>query len=387
MKKLFIIVLAVALFMVSCTATNNKPIVTPVESTPVESDTDNVETDVAPVDNQDWKSALDAEPFDYTGKDLSSYINCGQYTGLTVNRADDSLTDEELADQLTSMLNSYSEYKHITEGIVYEGNTAYIDYAGYLENGEALEFGSAENAEVIAADGNGYIDGFGSSLIGQTIGEEYSFNVVFPEDYQKEALRGVPVTFVCTVNYVLGNELISPELTDEFVSEKFGIDTVEEFRKEFKESIQSSKTYQVDQEMCSNLWQTIVDNAEVLKYPEGEVERVYAMNRQYYEDTASSYQIDYETFLSNYARITDEDMWESSRDYVKDDLVLYALLNEMNISITDEEYNQEIEKIAYQYGATADQLIEYYGEESLRTTVSWQKLMDTILNQTNVVYA
>ncbi len=397
MKKLLIFTLLAALLLTSC-ATGTKPIVTPADNTETgvnaenetNADTEtNTESETTPAivtTDDSWRDAMNAEPFDYVANDLTPYVKLGQYKGLTVPRESDVITEEEYAQELDNLLNQYADCNHITDRAVEVGDTTSTNYMGFL-NGEQMEGGTAENAEVVAADGTGYIDGFGTALVGHMPGEEFSFDVTFPEDYGNESLQGANVTFVCTVNYIYGGEVIVPELTEEFVTENFDFSSVAEFETTFRDYIQKEKSYNVEQSMYAALWQMILDNAEVIEYPGVEVNRVYALNRDYYEKTAESYQLDYETFLTNYARTTEEEMIEASKVYVKEDLVMNALLKELNISYTEEEYQQEVEKIAESLGTTADMLKQYYGDESLDATVKWQKVVESILLESNIVPA
>ena len=169
-----------------------------------------------------------------------------------------------------------------------------------------------------------------------------------------------------------------PELTDEFVKENFGYNNVEEFRILFRDTVEAQKAYYVESNMYSELWLTVVGNAEVIAYPGQEVERVYGERRAMYEEYAGYYGVDYETFLSNYAGLTDEELYAESQNYVKEDLVMYQLIKELNLNLTEEDYAEGMAFFADYYGATEEELAAYYGEETMRTTILWQALMEKI---------
>lgn len=318
-----------------------------------------------------------AEPFDYMTNDLSGYIKIGEYKGLPVTKESDVLTDEEFENEIAVLLDNYSYYEEYTDRAVEEGDTVRADYAGYRD-GVAFEGGTATDQSITAASNTGYIEGFAEAFIGQMPGQEFSFNVTFPEDYGSAELAGAEVTFTCTVHAILGDELIVPELTDEFVQENFGFGTVEEFRISYRSTVEEQKAYYVESSMYSDLWLQVVNNAEVLAYPEAEVNRIYNEQRSMYEQYAASFGVDYDTFLASYLNITDEELLEDSRAYVKEDLVMYQLIKDLSIEMTDEEYNESLAFFAESYGMTVDDLISYYGEDTIRATVIWQKLMDTV---------
>lgn len=316
-------------------------------------------------------------PFDYMANDLSSNIKLGEYKGLSVVKESDVLTDEEFENEISVLLDNYSYYEEYTDRAVEEGDTVLCDYAGYRD-GTAFEGGTAEGVNLTAAPNTGYIEGFCEAFVGQMPGQEFSFNVTFPEDYGNADLAGVEVTFVCTVHAILGDELIVPELTDEFVKENFGFNTAEEFRISYRKTVEDQKKHYVDSAMYSDLWLQVVDNAEVLAYPEEEVNRIYNEQRSMYEQYAVSFGVDYATFLSSYLGMTDEDLLDESRTYVKEDLVMYQLIKDLGVEITEETYNEGLAFFAESYGMTTDDLISYYGEDTIRSTILWQELMEVV---------
>lgn len=380
MKKRNIVLLtaAVLLAMTGCSENTN-------EISDVTNNNNNVEA--AESDNTDEtvdNSWLTAEPYDYMANDLSGFIKVGEYKGLTVTKESDILTDEEFENEIAALLDNYAYYEEYTDRVVEEGDTVLADYSGYRD-GVQFEGGTAENTTLTAAAGTGYIEGFAEAFIGKTPGEEFSFDVTFPESYDNADLAGVEVTFKCTVNAILGNELITPELTDEFVQENFGYSNTEEFRIAYRSAAEEQKKQTVENDMYTTLWLQVVDNSEVIAYPEEEVNRLYGQQCAMYEQYAAQFGTDYETFLKSYLNITDEDVIANSRSYVMEDLVMYQLVKDLGIELSDAEYTEGVEAIAASSGLTKDELISYYGEETLYSTVIWQKLMDVIAAEATIV--
>ena len=320
---------------------------------------------------------VDADPYDYMANDLTPFIKLGAYENIPVTKESAAVTDEEFENEIDYMLESYSYYETVTDRQVEEGETVLADYSGYLD-GVQFDGGTATDQTIVAASGTGYIEGFAEAFIGQMPGVEFDFDVTFPADYGNTDLAGKEVTFVCTVHSIQGSERIVPELTDEFVKENFGYNNVEEFHILFRDSVEAQKAYYVESNMYSNLWLTVVGNAEVIAYPGQEVDRVYGERRAMYEEYAGYYGVDYETFLSNYAGLTDEELYAESQNYVKEDLVMYQLIKDLNLNLTEDDYAEGMAFFADYYGATEEELAAYYGEETMRTTILWQALMEKI---------
>lgn len=325
----------------------------------------------------------DTEAFDYMNNDLSGMIKLGDYKGIDVTQESSVLTDEEFENEINVLLDNYSYYEEITDRPVEEGDTVLCDYSGY-KDGVQFTGGTAQNTELTASAGSGYIEGFAEAFIGQTPGVEFSFDITFPESYDNADLAGEEVTFVCTVHSIYGDEYITPELTDEFVQENLGFNNAEEFRISYRTTVAEQKEYYVLSNMYSDLWLKIVENAEVLAYPEDEVARIADQRRSVYEQYAAYYGTDYDTFLSSYMGMTDEDIVEASRDYVKEDLVMYQLIKDLGITLSDAEYAEGLVFFADYYGATEDELLEYYGEDTIYTTILWQKLLESVAPMNNI---
>jgi len=321
-----------------------------------------------------------SEPFDYLTSDLTPFIKVADYKGLAVTRESDNVTDEEFEDEIMYLLENYAYYNEYTDRDVEEGDTVRADYTGYRD-GTAFGGGTAVDAEIIASSDTGYIAGFAEAFIGQTPGEEFSFDVTFPENYHNKDLAGVEVTFVCTVHAILGDELIYPELTDEFVNEHFGYSNTEEFRIAYRATVKENKKNYVENNMYSDLWKQIVEASEVISYPESEVMRIYNEQRAMYAQYAASMGTDYETFIKSYIGVTDEGLIEECRTYVKEDLVIYQLVKDLGVEISEEEFTEGVTRFAESYGMTNAELISAYGESTIRTTLYWQKIMEIVASE------
>ncbi len=322
--------------------------------------------------------------FDYENSDLSGMVSLGAYKDIEITMESADLTDEEFDESIDELIDSYAYYEAITDRAVAEGDTIVCDYSGYLD-GVQFEGGTATDATITAIADSGYIDGFAEAFIGQTPGVEFSFNVTFPEDYGHEELNGKEVTFKATVKSING-DYVTPELTDEFVQNNFeGYSNVEEWKIAYRDTVEAQKEYYVMNQMYSDLWSKIIENSEITTYPEDEVTRIYNQKREQYESYAQYYGTDYETFLTSYVGMTDDDLMQESRDYVKEDLIMYALADELEITVSDEEYNEGLEYYAEYYGATADELESYYGKTTIYATVLWQKMMETVAPMNNII--
>ena len=338
---------------------------------------DGADIDLGSLTSAQIKAWAEAEPLDFASLDASGYVRLGQVEGLSVIKGSAVLTDEEFENELDALLENYAYDVEITDRAVAEGETVRADYAGY-KDGEAFGGGTAYNQQITAQGGTGYIEGFAEAFIGQMPGEEFSFNVTFPENYGVEELNGQEVTFVATVHAILTGEEIVPELDDEFVSSNFSYDSAAEFRDAYRITVEKRKAYYVQNAVYNDLWESVLNGAEILAWPDGEVKRIYAEHRQAYENYASYYQTDYETFMKSYMNQTDEELYDMARSYVKEDLVMYALADRLGVHPTADEKDAVVNELAEYNGVSKEEMLTYYGEDTIEKSVVWQLAMEAV---------
>ena len=92
------------------------------------------------------------------------------------------------------------------------GDYAIISFVG-TRDGVPFEGGSSERMPLILGEDR-LIPGFEENLVGQAKGEKREFDVVFPDDYQEESLRGQTAHFSVTIKDLRAKVL--PEANDEF---------------------------------------------------------------------------------------------------------------------------------------------------------------------------
>ncbi len=333
------------------------------------------------------KTDTAAEAYNYMGNDLSAFITVGNYKGLSVTTQSTELTEEEYRDELAAVMASYAYNEKITDRAVEEGDTVVTSYSGYMD-GVQFNGGTSEESEVTAADGTGYIDGFGPAFIGQMPGVEFSFQVTFPPVYGNLELAGKEVTFVCTISHIKGENIITPELTDEFTRENFGYETVADFEKMFREYLTLQKEYTVKNAMNEALWTQVMDASEVLGYPDGEIDRYIEIVKNDVEQTAAMYGVEYADFLANYLGMTEDQLNtvanEQAKKYVKENLIIYQIAKEQGVIISEERLNEEVNNAAEMNGVTADVILSYYGKDAIMLSLLQQEVFAAIADSANI---
>ena len=178
------------------------------------------------------------QPFIYTAEvAVRPEVTLGKYMGVTVTKIDTSVSDEEVDAELENQRNKNARTVTVTDRPVAEGDTAVIDFEGFVD-GVAFEGGKGEN-HPLEIGSHTFIDTFEDQLVGKNTGDEVEVNVTFPEKYQAADLAGKPATFKVKINEIKAKEL--PELDDEFAQDAAGVDTLAEYKEEIKKNLTEKK--------------------------------------------------------------------------------------------------------------------------------------------------
>lgn len=311
-------------------------------------------------------------------------LKISQYKGVEVDEVEkpEEITDEDVENAVTANLQANAEVKDVTDRPVQEGDTATIDFVGKMDG---VEFEGGSGTDYPLAIGSGqFIEGFEDSVIGHNIGDTYDWEGSFPEDYQNTDVAGKPVTFTITVKSV--TEQVLPELNDEFVKKvSKESKTVKEYKKEVKKSLEKDAKTMYEDSLGQEVWQTVLDNTEVTKYPSKEIEKISGDLIDQYKSAAEFYGSDYETFIQDQMNTTVEDFEkqvdEAAKSSVKQTMVTEAIAEKEKIKLDDKTYNSELKQMAKDYGyADVDELKKAVKEEDLKDIILNNKVKEWLID-------
>ncbi len=170
---------------------------------------------------------------------------------LTINRPSASVTDADLDNMIDVIRKQNREWQEV-ERAAQVGDMANVDFDGTL-NGEAFDGGSAQDYSVELGAGRMLKD-FEEGLTGMSAGEEKIVDVVFPENYHAENLKGQTAQFKLSMKRV--REAVLPEINEDFIK-KFGVEdgSVDAFRAEVRKNMQR----ELDNTIKSQIKQQVMD--------------------------------------------------------------------------------------------------------------------------------
>ena len=315
-------------------------------------------------------------------------VTLGEYKGLEIAKKDIEVSDEEIDAEIKKEQEKNAKEINIEDRAIVEGDTATIDYEGFVD-GVAFEGGKGENHPLVIGS-HSFIPGFEEGLIGKTLGEECDVEVTFPEEYHAKELAGKAAVFKCKVNKITAKEL--PEIDDEFASEVSDYDTLAEYKESIAKTIREKKEADAKTEKENELVKKAIENA-TLEIPDAMIE---STARQLGEEFAQRLQmqgLNIQQYFQ-YTGMTQQKYLETlkpqAKNRIETRLVLEAIADAEKIEISEEEMDAEMQKMADQYQMELAKVKELFGDEEkkqLTQDLAVQKAITLLMDSAKEVYS
>ena len=273
-------------------------------------------------------------------------VQLGEYRGIEVPQKDENVTEEEIEAELKRLQERHAELV-VKEGAAEKGDIVVIDFEGKTEDGEPV--GNKTEKYRLELGSGSFIPGFEDQIVGMTGGEEKEISVTFPENYHVENLRSKPAVFKIKLHEIKSKLL--PELDDEFAKDVSEFETLEELKRDIENRLKENKKIANQRETESTVVEKASANA-VVDIPEvmitNEVDNMYRDMSNRMRLQGLSFDAYMRAIGKSEAEMKEE-LKEEARRRVRNNLVLEAIAKAENISVSDEEVDQQLEKLANQY--------------------------------------
>lgn len=368
--------LVMALSVTGCsqkTATKDKD--TKTEETAKTDDAEETESDNTEDTSEDTPTTAEL----MAGIDVEKCVTLGDYKGVTVEKTIQSVTDEDVQNEID---NALANYPVEVDQAAKEGDTVNIDYVGKID-GEEFDGGSDQGADLKLGSGK-FIDGFEDGLIGARKGETRTLNLTFPEDYTQD-LAGKAVEFTVTVNAV--KEPLS-EPTDQWVADNIeGYDNIADYKAGIRSEQEESNEQTAENQVRYAAWTQVIDNCTINEYPETLVEVGKKLYKQQVETYAKYAGMELDAYIES-SGLTQEEYQSNMEEYGKNvaaqALVCQAICNKEGFAIGDDDYQKALRDMLTEYGCTEEELIQTYGQDNVEQSIMLNRVSNLIMENANV---
>lgn len=312
-------------------------------------------------------------------------VAVGKYKGMKVEKEELVLSEEELKAELQKIQQKNSRILNVEDRAAQLGDIATIDFEGFVD-GEAFNGGKGESYD-LELGSNTFIPGFEDQIVGHTINEKFDVNVIFPEEYAAEELKGKKALFKCELKQLKTKEL--PELDDEFVKDISEFDTLAEFENDLREKLSKAKEKRINEQFEDNVIKSLVDITKVdvpKLIVDDEIDRIVERQAQMmrYQGIELS---QYLTYIGKTLEEFKQTYSEQALNNIKARYALETVQNLENITVDNEDLELEYAQMAEQYKKSVEEVKKIFSHDasSIEHTIKVRKTIDLLVKNAKAV--
>jgi len=310
-------------------------------------------------------------------------VTVKDYKGIEAVKTVYQVEDGDIDKEIDRMRERNSRVITVDDRAAQDGDQTVIDFEGFVD-GVAFEGGKGEGYQ-LSLGSNSFIEGFESQIAGHSPGDEFDVNVTFPENYHAEELKGKPAVFKVKLHEIKGREL--PELDDEFVKDVSEFDTLDDYKADIRSRLEESAGKRSTDEFETKLIDKVIEGLE------GEIPQVM------YEDRIDGMVQDFAYRLQSqgmnidlYLQYSGMDMESFRKTFraqaerqVKIRLALEQIAKVEELSATEEEIAQELDRIAGMYQMEADKVKDFIPEREITADLLSNKAIDMVRDSAKTI--
>ena len=251
-----------------------------------------------------------------------------------------------------------------------------IDLVGSVD-GEEFEGGKA--TDFVLAMGQGrMIPGFEEGIVGHKAGEQFDIDVTFPAEYHAENLKGKAAKFAITLKKV--ENMVLPELTEEFVKKFGNAKSVEDLRAEIKKNMQRELNNAVTARVKNQVINGLIEQNDIEVPAAAVAEEVEVLRQQAVQRFGGKPEMA--------AQLPAELFETEAKRRVQVGLLLSTVIGSNELKVDEARVEAMIADIASAYEQPAE-VVEYYAKnrqltENIRNVVLEEQAVDAVLAKAKV---
>ena len=303
-------------------------------------------------------------------------ISVADYKGIEAPRVQKDVTDEEVDQQVEAMRQRNARVVSVDDRAAEMGDEVNLNFEGFFGD-EAFEGGKGENYQLKLGSGQ-FIPGFEDQVAGHKIDEDFDVTVKFPEDYQMEDYAGKEAVFKCHINSISKEEL--PELDDEFVKDASEFDTVDELKADIRKKLEENAKNAADNAFENAVVVKLIDKVQdPIPHCMFEHRADSLMNQ--FANQLKAQGVPMDMYLQ-YTGMDQDSLKATYLDRAENEVKLRLALEKIaeleNLSVSDEELEAEIAKLAEENNLTPEDVKKRIYTEDLRQDMLATKAMDLV---------
>ncbi len=321
--------------------------------------------------------------------DLSEYIKLGDYKGIPANGYAFNITDEQIEMQILGARAHYARAHVVTARGAVNGDTVTLNCIATVD-GVKIESESKSGTAITLGNGTLH-QAVEEALIGVYADTHLTVDATLADEYEKDpTLAGKNVRYEIDVLKVEEQEL--PEYTEDFVRAYLGFESKEAYEQSIREGLEARYKKSYYTAVIAQVWPTLVENTEVIQYPEQELLALYNDIVASNKALAESQGVVFSDYIEAISGMTEEEFYTYARttaeSRIKEEMITYAIARAENLSISEEEYTTRATKYATEiYGLSSLEAFEsVYDKGVIRHGILQDLVRELVADHAKLTY-
>ena len=311
------------------------------------------------------------------------------YKGLHLTKRVAQVTDEGVEKVIEDLRNNAAQLVPVEDRLSQTGDFVSVNLVGrYIDPVEEEDLKTEDLVVELGAEG--VHPDFETNLTGVKEGDERQFTVKYPEDFQSEGLAGKTLEFTATIVAVKTKEL--PELDDEFaqeIAEEYSEDysTLEEMRAQIRENLIANAEAEAEAALRDNLLSLLAQDYD-FPVPAPLIERqANSRLNNFVQQLFRSGMPPQAMRQINWEERKALELTNALTD-VRIALLLGRIAEAEQITVTQDDLDEEIERIAEAVGQSREQVEARLTKEdslsSIESRLQSGKVVDFLISQAEI---
>ncbi len=307
----------------------------------------------------------DEQPLRFRAQfEVAPVIDVTGYDTATVERPSIQLEDAEYDAEMERLLDAHATIETVEEDRpLQDGDWAEISFKGARRKieGDTTAMEASETDEIEGEDvmveigGKNTLPAFNEALRGQSKGQEFDLEVVYPADFGDVRLAGLTIDYNVTVNAI--KRKIYPEKTDEFAKQLGDYESWDAFANTLRENATNGKKQQAENEAKGKLVDTLVEKFQ-FPVPESFVQQQIDVRLDRGLRALAQQGMTREEMQTlDFARLREAQRDEAVKE-VKASLILDKVAETMDIRVKEDDVERELMILSIQSREPLEQLRE-----------------------------
>ena len=283
-------------------------------------------------------------------------FDLSDYTELEVEVVEPAVSEEQVEASLKQLQEQQAVFAAVEDRPLEDGDFAVMSLTGKPQaekppegqepsRGQPSGGGPVKLEEALCEiGGSDTLPAFSEHLRGARPGEERSFPVSYPKDFNDQRLAGRTVLYTARVNAIKQKQL--PELNDEFARDLGRSTTLEEVRASIRQNLLEQERQRAEQQAKEQLMDLLVERHD-FPVPESLVDRQVRARLERSVRQLAAQGVDPARLNLDWARLRSSHLEGARRD-VRAGLLLERIAEREEIQVSEEELRQETEHLAQQ---------------------------------------